>query len=264
MHFSVALAIDMNPKKSDISAVILAKNEEKRIGFCLESLEWADERIVIDSGSTDKTREIAKKQGATIISAENIRDFAKLHNVGKEKAHGEWLFYVDADEVVSEELHKEIYKTISNQQSTISGYEIRRKNYYLGHEWPGDEYILRLMRKDALVQWYGELHETARVNGAIGRLLAPIIHDTHRTLEEMVAKTNEWSQVEAKLRLDAGHPSVVWWRFIRVILHAFFDSFIKQGGWRVGPVGWIESIYQSFSMFITYAKLWEMQLKTHI
>ena len=143
----------------------------------------------------------------------------------------------------------------------VNGYEIRRKNYYLGHMWPGDEYILRLMRKDALVEWYGKLHETARIRGEIGRLNAPMIHNTHRTLEEMVTKTNEWSEVEAQLRLSSKHPPVVWWRFIRVMATAFINSFIKQGGWRAGVVGLIESTFQAFSMFITYAKLWEKQQK---
>lgn len=242
-----------------LSAIIIARNEQARIARCLLSLSWADEIVVVDNGSTDNTRKIAKDHGAIVVPAGDIRDFAKLHNLGKEKAQGEWLLYVDVDEIVSDELAKEIKEAVSSQQSAISGYEIRRKNYYLGYPWPGDEYILRFMRKDALREWYGKLHETARVNGAIGRLTGPMLHDTHRTLEEMVAKTNEWSQAEAILRFRAGHPPVVWWRFIRVMLTAFLDSFIRQGGWRAGVVGWIESIYQAFSIFITYAKLWEMQ-----
>lgn len=242
-----------------LSAIVLTKNEQERIKRCLLSLSFADEIIVVDNGSTDATREIAKQHRATVISAGGIRDFAKLHNLGSVKAKSEWLFYIDADETVTEELAKEIKEAVSRQQSAVGGYEIRRKNYYLGHPWPGDEYILRLMRKDALVEWYGELHETARVNGAMGRLTGPMLHDTHRTLEEMVVKTNEWSEAEAKFRFDAGHPPIVWWRFIRVMLTAFLDSFIRQGGFRSGVVGWIESLYQSFSIFITYAKLWEMQ-----
>ncbi len=268
-----------------LSAIIIAKNEESRIAKCLSHLTWVDEVIVVDNGSTDATREVAKKQGATVISVADTHDFAKLRTIGKEKAHGEWLLYVDADEVVTQELAGEIREVVSHQESRelsssgltrgsssknldsrfrgndnlVGGYEFRRKNYYLGHPWPGEEYILRLMRKDALQEWYGELHETARVKGEIGRLRSPLFHYTHRTLEEMVTKTNEWSQSEANLRFLSGHPQVVWWRFLRVMLTAFFDSFIRQSGWRAGAVGWIESIYQAFSMFITYAKLWEMQ-----
>ncbi|MEK7543334.1 MAG: glycosyltransferase family 2 protein [Patescibacteria group bacterium] len=243
----------------NISAIIIAKNEEARILKCLSSLKWADEMIVVDNGSMDKTTELALRSGAVIVKAQGVVDFAKLRNIAKDKALSGWLLYVDADEVVTEELAKEIRKVIRDQLSSFSGYKIRRKNYYLGHEWPADEYILRLMRKDALTEWYGELHETARITGEIGRLHAPLLHDTHRSLGEMVTKTNEWSQAEARLRFDAEHPPVVWWRFIRVMSTAFFDSFIGQGGWRAGTLGWIESIYQAFSIFITYAKLWEMQ-----
>ena len=240
-----------------LSAIVIARNEEARIKKCLSSLAWADEIIVVDNGSTDTTREIAKDNGATVISARDIHDFSRLRTIGKEKAHGEWLLYVDADEVVTPELAKEIQKVTRPPVS----YAIHRKNNYLGQPWPFEEKILRLFHTSALKEWYGELHESPRVEGEIGELSASLLHYTHRTLEEMVAKTNEWSQAEAKFRFDAGHPPVVWWRFIRVMLTAFINSFVKQGGWKAGTVGWIESIYQAFSMFITYAKLWELQQK---
>lgn len=237
-----------------ISAVIIAKNESARIGTCLASLAFADEVIVVDNGSTDATREIAKKLGATVTSSRE-RDFARLRNIGKDNAHGEWILYVDADEVVSEELAKEI----RSASYPPVAYAIRRKNVYLGHLWPFEEKILRLFHRSALKEWYGALHESPRVEGETGELHGSLLHDTHRTLEEMVTKTNEWSAIEATLRLRSGHPPVVWWRFLRVMFTAFFDSFVRQSGWRAGTVGWLESIYQSFSMFITYAKLWEMQ-----
>lgn len=240
----------------NISAIVIAKNEAKRIGKCLASISWVDEIIVVDNESTDATREIAKKHQATVVTC-NERDFATLRNIGREKAHGQWLLYVDADEVVTEELAKEI-KKISYPPVA---YAIRRKNVYLGHPWPFEEKIFRLFHRPMLKEWYGALHESPRVEGETGELHGSLLHDTHRTLEEMVAKTNEWSEIEARLRFKAGHPPVVWWRFLRVTLTAFFDSFVRQGGSRAGTVGWIESIYQSFSIFITYAKLWEMQKK---
>ncbi len=260
MRYFVDMEDDMNAKQPTVSTIVLALNEGKQIADCLKSIAWADEIIVIDNGSTDETKKIAKSLGAVIVE-DRTRDFAHLHNIGKARAKGEWLLYVDADEVVSEELQKEIKEAV--RSATVSGYEIRRKNYYLGRQWPGDEYILRLMRKDALGEWYGTLHETARVKGTIGRLDAPLIHHTHRSLEEMVAKTNVWSETEAQLRYDANHPRVIWWRLMRVMVTAFWDSLIRQGGWKAGTTGWIESIYQAFSMFVTYAKLWEKQQKNH-
>ena len=260
MRYFVDMEDDMNAEQPTVSTIVLALNEGKRIADCLKSISWADEIILIDNGSTDETKKIAKSLGAMIVE-DTTRDFAHLHNIGKARAKGEWLLYVDADEVVSPELAKQIRNVIDHQSPVISGYELRRKNYYLGHPWPGDEYILRLMRKNALTEWYGTLHETARVKGAIGRLDAPLIHYTHRSLEEMVAKTNLWSETEAKLRYDANHPPVMCWRLFRVMMTAFWDSLIRQGGWKAGTTGWIESIYQAFSMFITYAKLWELQMK---
>ncbi len=243
-----------------ISAIILAKNEATRIGKCLQSLAWTDERIVVDNGSADDTVTIAKKFDSRVINSEE-KSFAGRRNLGLKEAKGDWILYIDADEIVSEELKKQIVSVIENKQLTNAAYVLRRKNYYLGQLWPLQEKIVRLFQKSALKEWYGDLHESPRVEGKLGELSAPLTHDTHRTLEEMVTKTNEWSKIEATLRLRRGHPPIVWWRFIRVMATAFYDSFIRQSGWRAGPVGWIESIYQAFSIFITYAKLWEIQAK---
>jgi len=86
-----------------------------------------------------------------------------------------------------------------------------------------------------------------------------IEHYTHTDLSVMIAKTNEWSEVEANLLFQSGHPAMVGWRFMRVMGTKFYDSFIRQGGWKAGTVGLVESIYQAFSYFIVYAKLWEKQ-----
>jgi hypothetical protein len=117
------------------------------------------------------------------------------------------------------------------------------------------------MQKSHLKGWYGQLHETPIIKGSIGELPGYLLHYTHQSLSEMLAKTIEWSTIEAKLRYEANHPRMTWWRFPLVMSRAFFSSYIAQDGWRAGTVGLIESIYQAFSMFITYAKLWEMQEK---
>ncbi len=261
MHFSGVLVIGMNRKNSDISAIILAKNEEKRIGRCLESVEWVTERIVIDNGSTDQTALIAKQKSATVIRADATNNFAKLRNIGRDSAHEDWLLYVDADEEVTPRLKEEILRVVKDYRPGRSpvAYFLLRKNFYLGHPWPYRDKMERLFWKQGLVGWEGRLHESPRVTGAVGELRNPLVHNTHRTLEEMVEKTNEWSEIEADLRFRAGHPPIVWWRLFRVMMSSFWDSFIKQGGWRAGVTGWIESIFQAYSAFITYAKLWEMQ-----
>jgi glycosyltransferase involved in cell wall biosynthesis len=255
----------MNNKAIQLSAIVIAKNEELRIATCLESLGFCDEIIVIDNGSIDKTLEIAEKFHTKIQHVKGI-DFSTLRNVGKDKAKGIWILYVDADETVTEKLKEEIKKVTKHVppagRQSVTAYFIKRRNYYLGYEWSVQDKMQRLFFKDALIRWEGKLHETAFIDSKMGVLKEPLIHNTHRSLEEMVDKTNEWSEFEAQLRFNADHPPIVWWRLIRVMMTGFFQSFIKEGGWRMWTVGWIESVYQAFSMFITYAKLWEMQQQT--
>lgn len=251
----------MSPKSLQISSITPARDEEARIGKCLEALSFCDERIVVDNGSTDKTAKVAQKKGAKVVASQGL-DFGRARNTGKEAASGEWLLYIDADELVTADLAREIETVVRNyKQGDPVAYAIKRNNIYLGHPWPYRDQHLRLFRVSALKGWRGQLHETPNIEGQTGELKHPLIHDTHRNLEEMVAKTNEWSEIEARLRFDAGHPPVVPWRILRVMSTAFWDSFIRQGGLRAGVIGLVESIYQAFSIFITYAKLWELQNK---
>jgi len=247
-----------NNMNLNISAVVLTKNEEARIADCLKRLTWVNEIIIIDNGSSDSTVRLAKKFGARIVES-GANDFSKLRNLGKQKAKGDWILYVDADEVVPEALRREILERVKSKSPVA--YYIPRKNYYLGQPWPYRDKMQRLFLRSALVGWHGALHETAQVNGSFGTLTNPLEHYTHRSLEEMIEKTNEWSKTEAKLRFDTHHPQIVWWRLLRVMLTGFWQSYVSQDGWRAGTVGLIESIYQGYSMFITYAKLWEMQQK---
>jgi glycosyltransferase involved in cell wall biosynthesis len=244
-------------QKNRISAIIIARNEEVRIKRCMDGLAWTDEIVVVDNGSTDNTASVAKKLGAIVIE-EKSHDFSKIRDFGARAAKGEWLLYVDADEIVTRKLQEEILAIIKNEKS-YNAFFISRQNYYLGAPWPTRDGMVRLIRKNALIKWDGVLHEHAVVRGQTGTLQQCFIHDTHRSLDEMVTKTNEWSESEAALRFDHNHPPVSWWRFLRVMMTAFFNSYITQGGWKAGRVGWVESIYQAFSIFITYAKLWEMQ-----
>lgn len=243
-----------------LSAVVIAKNEEVRIATCLKSLLFCDEIIVVDNGSTDKTKEIARAYNASVICVLES-DFSQLRNIGKQEARGTWILYVDADEIVTSGLAQELLKIVQTPYGELQpvAYFITRENYYLGKRWPIRDKMQRLFLKKKLIRWTGVLHETAEIEGTIKILKEPLIHHTHRTLEEMVKKTNEWSAFEARFRYDAHHPKIVWWRLLRVMWTGFFKSFVQDGGWKAGTVGWIESIYQGYSMFITYAKLWEMQ-----
>jgi len=240
-----------------LSAIIIAKNEEERIVKCLESIAFADERIVVDNGSADRTMDLARQHGAKVFTVKE-KDFSSVRELGLREASGKWVLYIDADEEVGEALQTEICSVIRSP-STVTTYLVKRDTYYLGYHWPYQDVVERLFLKLALKGWHGKLHETPVFTGETAMLTQPLIHRTHRTLEEMLAKTNDWSVIEAELRHQGDHPPVVWWRLLRVMLTGFSRSFFSQGGWKAGTLGWIESIYQAFSMFITYAKLWEMQ-----
>ena len=247
------------------SVIIIAKNEEQMIEDCLKSVrQLADEIILVDSGSTDKTIEIAKKYSARIISLPTEKlEFAKWRNAGLKAAKGDWVFYLDADERVTPELQKEIEKAIGDTKYVT--YAIPRRNYYLGRKmhyggaWP--DYVKRLFFKEKLRYWERELHENPVFDGEMGRLKNPIVHITHRDLSLMVEKTREWSKIEAELLYKTGHPPVTWWRILRIMLSEFWLRGVKLQGWRDGTVGWIEIIFQMFSRFVTYGRLWELQQK---
>lgn len=267
-------------RKVRLSVIIIAKNEEKRIKDCLKSVsQIADEIILVDNGSEDKTIEIAQKFGVN-IHQNNKSNFSDLRNFGAQKALGEWLLYIDADETVPLLLRKEIRWTIFNLPARIatqsvadgqfsiykySAYAIARKNILLGHEmrwggwWP--DYVIRLIKARSLKGYKGELHEQPEIEGKIGYLREHLIHNTHESLEEMVEKTNDWSEIEAKLLFDSGHPKMNVPRFLTAMFREFWYRGILKLGFFDGPIGIIEIIYQVFSRFVTYAKLWELQVQ---
>jgi glycosyltransferase involved in cell wall biosynthesis len=244
---------------SKISAIILVKNAENLIADCLDSVSFCDEIIVIDDTSTDRTADIAERLGAKVYS-QTTRSFAEKREFGLKKAKNKWVLYVDVDERVSPELKENILSIVNKTKDEYSAYRIQRKNFYFGkHEWPTIEKLERLFKKSDLKEWHGEVHETAIVDGTIGELEGFLLHYTHQDITSMVAKTIEWSKIEADLRMRTNHPKMSWWRFFRVMVTAFYDSYIKQKGYKAKTAGLVESMYQSFSMFITYARLWEMQ-----
>jgi len=244
-----------------LSAIIITRNEEDQIKECIKNISFADEIIVIDNGSTDQTREIAKSFKASVYTI-SLLDFGYLRNVGKEKAKGEWLFYIDADERVTPELKKEILDVV--KKSSTDACLIIRNNFFFGKPWPHSDKMTRLMKKSALIGWQGALHETPMVSGIIQKLHNPLLHYTHNDIPSMLNKTNEWSEIEAQLRYKNNHPPMTVLRFFRIMSTAFWGSYVTNDGWKAGTVGLIESMYQVFSSFVTYAKLWEKQNKHSI
>lgn len=243
-----------------LSVVIITKNEQDMIKTCLESVKWADEIVVIDNGSTDKTVDIVKTYGARVVKFES-GDFSESRNKGMEEAKGEWVLYVDADERVLKPLKQEIMEVIDASQ--YSALALSRKNIIFGKSVNYGPYkkdwVVRLFKKDRFETWVGRVHEYGKFKGDLGYTKNSLLHLTHRDLEHFVGKALEWSKIDAKLRLEAGHPRMTAWRFIRILKTETFVQLINRRGLFGGTVGVIDSILQVFSFFMTYIRLWEMQ-----
>jgi len=246
-----------------ISAVVIAKNSEDIIADCLDSLGFCDEIVFIDDSSVDRTMEIAKTFTKFVFeNPQKSEGFVEaVRKFGISKASCDWVLILDADERITPQLAHEIKEEILKRDS-FNAYNIVRINHYLGNNpWPKNDLVLRLFKKSVVENIDWKLHTSPTIEGKIGILKNPMMHYTHQDLSSMLVKTIEWSKLEAKARYDSGHPRMRVWRFPKLMLSAFLRSYVKEGGWKVGSVGLIESVYQSFSVFITYVRLWELQKK---
>ncbi|MCX6726767.1 MAG: glycosyltransferase family 2 protein [Candidatus Shapirobacteria bacterium] len=255
-------------KEVKLSVIVISGNAEETIGKCLESLRFADENVLVLANSTDKSKAIALKTipkiKITETKDEYNKNFSKWRNMGYKLATGKWILYVDTDEVVTEELQKEILDIV-NGQTDKSYYVIPRANYFLGkrvkygNTYP--DYVKRLYLRKDFGGYTGVLHEEPVIKGQMGYLKNDLLHYTHRDLHSMLDKTNSWTDMEAEALFEAKHPPVVWWRFPRMMLTKFWERAIKQQMWKDGTVGWISVIFEMFDTFVIYAKLYELQQK---
>lgn len=247
----------------NISAVIVAKNEEKKLPECLKSIDWISEIVLVDNDSVDKTSIIGKRFGAKTYKYKN-GSFSERKNYAFDKTTKKWVLFIDADEVVSEKLKEEILKVIEEKESVFKVYAIPRKNIIFGKEfkhggqWP--DYVVRLFMRENFVRWESELHEQPKFKGELGYLNSHFIHNKHDSISEMIDKTNGWSEIEAKLMFKANHPKMNLIRFMSAISREFWLRFVRQTSFLDGTEGIIYGMYQVYSRFISYAKLWEMQL----
>lgn len=248
---------------SNLSVIIIAKNAQDKIVDAIESANFSSEVIIIDNESDDLTVDLSKKAGAKIIK-NVVGTFEHLRNRGVKEAKSEWIFYLDHDERITSDLRDEIISVISGNDN-ITSYAIPRKNFIFGKEFKhGGEYPdyqKRLFLKSKLKKWEGSVHEQPVFVGELGYLKNAMIHLKHDNISDMIKKTNYWSEIEARLMYDSGHPPMNLLRFSTAIFREFWDRFIRKGGYKDGPEGIIYSSYQVFSRFTSYAKLWEMQVK---
>lgn len=234
-------------KNNLLSAVILSGTETaEMLDKCKRQLDFCNEVVTVNTKSIKGS-------------------FSEWRNSGMQNSKGKWVLYVDSDEEVNQELADEIVK-ITELPASYSVYAVPRKNIIFGKEfkhgdqWP--DYQKRLFKKSDFIKWEGELHEEARYNGKLGYLKNPIVHHKDISISQMIDKTNAWSEIEAKLLYDSGHPTMNLLRFASAGFREFYLRFIRQRSFLDGREGVIYGIYQIYSRLITYSKLWEIQLKS--
>lgn len=241
--------------KTPVSVIILTHNNEGVIGRAMKSALWAGEILILDHGSTDQTAKIAQDLGGKVIDCQEV-SFADKRNIGLKQAVYDWLFYLDSDETITPALREELIQIIESDARGV--YSVRRKNFFLGREMYPD-WVERLFYKERLKKWAGRVHEHPEYRGEVIQLKHGLIHQTHTDISSMLSKTNRWSETEAELRLDAGHPPVAWWRLIRIAATVWWQQLVKLKVYKYGREGWFEGYFQMVDKLIVYTKLWEKQ-----
>ncbi|MCL4500506.1 MAG: glycosyltransferase family 2 protein [Deltaproteobacteria bacterium] len=242
-----------------LSVIIIALNQENNIGPCLESVRFADEIVVVDTGSADHTVEVAKAAGARVV-ATSWQGFAGTKNFALDQARGDWVFSLDTDERVPEALRDEILAVVA-ADGPVNGYRVPRKNYFGGRwirhlGWYPD-HTLRLWRRKQGRFREREVHEEVEVQGTVGVLRTPLDHFTYRDLEEYATRQDLYARLAAREMFLQGRrprPLEVWWRPFFTFLKLYF---FKQG-FREGALGLALAKAGSRYNFLKYHYLREL------
>ena len=244
-----------------ISVVLSVRNEELKIERTLSSLGWADEIIVVDNGSTDKTADIARQYPAKVIRSKNNLMLNVNKNFGFGKAKNDWILSLDGDEVIPPELAQEIKKSVHNSQ--VIGYWIPRKNILFGKWiqhglwWPDKQ--LRLFKRGMGEFPCKHVHEYLVVDGPTAELTVPMVHYNYETVSQFIRKMDEiYTENEVASHMAAGYR-IVWQDAIRFPMSDFVKTYFAQGGYKDGLHGLILSMLQAFYSFIVFVKLWERE-----
>lgn len=255
-------ALKAAPGRQKVSVIVTTYNEEVNIADCLRSVAWADEVLLVDSFSTDRTIEIARQFPATVLQREYFGSAAQKNWSLDRVAHG-WVLIIDADERVPEALAREILGMLCGDPPA-NGYYIRRENIFIDkvirHSGWSTDKVVRLFRRDKGRYPNRRVHADLEIEGEVPVLRNPFIHYTFRSFDQYFPKFlnyAEWGAAQAfrdgrKAGLTelVGRPT---WRFLR--------TFLLQGGILDGVHGLVLCSLQAFGVFLKYARLWEHNIR---
>jgi len=243
-----------------ISATIIVRNEEANIAAVCETVSWADEIVIVDSDSTDRTIEIARRYTSQVFNRP-FQGYKDKHEFADSQTTGDWIFWIDADERVTPELRKSLDDLKRRNPANLpDGYRIARRTQYLGR-WIGHsgwypDYQMRLYRKDASY-WDGVApHETARVRGRVETLPGEFLHYTKRNLSEHHRVLDEYTTLAAEYhRKNKKRARGI--DLLALPIASFIRTYLIKQGFRDGVPGLIIAMFTAYSVFLKYAKIWE-------
>ncbi|OGG08336.1 hypothetical protein A2154_03620 [Candidatus Gottesmanbacteria bacterium RBG_16_43_7] len=243
-----------------LSVVLSVFNEEKKLGKTLSAVSWADEIVVVDNTSTDRTVKIASGFKAKIYKRPNYPMLNTNKNYGISQATGDWILYLDADEVVSQELATEVKRAISNQRD-LNGFWIPRKNIIFGKWirhglwWPDKQ--LRLFKHGSGRYPEKHVHEYITLDGKSGELSEALIHYNYESVTQYLHKFIQiYADNEAE-NLASAQYRYSWYDAIRFPVSDFVKIYFAQKAYQDGLHGLVLSIFQAFYSFVVFTKLWE-------
>ena len=240
-----------------ISVTVITWNEEERLRRCLESVAWADEIVVVDAGSDDKTVEIAR--GFTDHVLVRAWDgFAPQKNFAAERATGDWVLSLDADEEVSPELAAEIRRLVA--APAADGYLLPRRNIFWGrwvrHGLLYPDWQLRLFRRGRGRFVAREVHESVEVDGRVDRLSAALVHRSYRDVADFIARTNRYTTLAADEWVRRGRRIRVTDLIVRPA-GRFLSMYVVHAGFLDGWRGFLLAVLYAYYVFVRSAKVWE-------
>ncbi len=251
----------------DLGVAILAHNEAANISLAIASVSWAEQIVVVDAASDDKTGDIARSLGAQVFSEPNHPNLNINKNIAIENCNTEWVLVLDADEVISDLLAGEIRKVMTD--GLFDGFLIPRRNHVLGkwvkHGSQYPDFQLRLFRKSKGRFKAEHVHERLKVDGTIGYLNEPMDHHPYPDLATMIRKNEFYARFEASGLLDkgvrVGAAGLLWRGFLKPLGRALRRLFFK-GGILDGAPGVILVAFDFWNNVLRHLLLWEMSHKT--
>jgi glycosyltransferase involved in cell wall biosynthesis len=240
-----------------LSVAIITKNEENNIMRCLESVRWADEIVVADSGSTDSTLDVCRRFDCRIVETDWL-GFGPTKQLAAESASHDWVLSVDADEEVTDRLKEAIHQVLAKPQ--CKAYRIKRTSFYLGkmirHCGWNRDYPVRLFHR-AYAHWNDKsVHESLVVAGPLGTLEAPLLHYTYPTIESHVERMNRYSELCAQELLGRGGSCLIPSAVLRGMAK-FLKMYVLQTGFLDGGAGFVLSYNSAVGVYLKYLKLWK-------